>query len=259
MTRSDGSLLSVREISKRFGGFTAVRKVSFRLEAGEVVGLVGPNGAGKTTIFNLLTGFLKASEGSVVFKGIDITNSRPADIARMGLVRTFQLNKVFPNLTVERNIEIGCHKHEKGGLMSFLFNPSRRDRECVQERVEKILTMVGLRELRKKGADSLSYGDQKLLGIGIALGVAPTLLMLDEPFAGMNPGEAMRCVSSLKRIVGDGTTLFLIDHNMRAVMGFCDRILVINFGEKMAEGKPDEVCTNTAVISCYLGVPDAET
>jgi branched-chain amino acid transport system ATP-binding protein len=253
MTSSGGSLLSVEDLSKSFGGFLAVRKVSFHVEHGEIVGLVGPNGAGKTTIFNLLTGFLRASQGSVVFKGTDITNFRPPDIARMGVVRTFQLNKVFPSLTVERNIEIGCHKREKGGLMSFLFNPSKQDRDAAREMVEKISEMVGLQDLRKKTADSLSYGDQKLLGIGIALGVAPTLLMLDEPFAGMNPKEVMQCVSSLRRIFEDGTTIFLIDHNMRAVMGFCDRILVVNFGEKVAEGKPDDVCADAAVISCYLG------
>jgi branched-chain amino acid transport system ATP-binding protein len=256
MKEKPGNFLVVDKISKHFGGFAAVSKLTFGLDAGEIVGLVGPNGAGKTTIFNLLTGFLRTSEGRVIFKGKNITNLQAYEIARMGLVRTFQLNRVFASLSVRENLEIGCHGNEKGGIKRFFFNNSVGELEYFRERVDRIAATVGLTDMQKKSADNLSYGDQKLLGIGIALGASPDLLLLDEPFSGMNSSEAMRCVSSLRRIVEHGTTIFLIDHNMRAIMGFCDRIIVVNFGEKIADGKPGEICKNNDVISCYLGGTD---
>lgn len=252
MTEGNENLLAVNNLNKNFGGFTVVQDLSFSLDKGKIVGLVGPNGAGKTTVFNLISGFLHPDQGKVVFKGRDITHLSSYEIPSMGLVRTFQLNKVFSNLTIEENIQIGCHKFEKGGISRFLFGSTKKENAQIEDRVEKILRLVGLEQMRGKMADTLSYGDQKLLGIGIALGAGPILLLLDEPFAGLNPSETMRCMSLLRQILERGTTILIVDHNMRAVMGFCNWILVLNLGKKIAEGPPEEICRNPEVISCYL-------
>ena len=245
--------LTVQNLSKNFGGFSALSGVDFSLGEREVLGLVGPNGAGKTTLFNLITGFLKPSQGEISFQGRNITRLNPYEIARVGVIRTFQLNKIFLNLTVEENIRIGCYLHEKGGVKRFLIRSSREEEEEINEKVNRTIALIGIEDLRKKVAEDLPYGDQKLLGIGISMGAEPTLLLLDEPFAGMNPVETARCVALLRRIMEKGTTLFLVDHNMRAVMGFCDRIVVLNFGRKIAEGKPAEIRENPEVIASYLG------
>lgn len=246
-------LLGVENLSKNFGGFSALSGVSFDLEEKEILGLVGPNGAGKTTLFNLITGFLKPNSGRIFFKGCDITPLNSHEIARRGIVRTFQLNKVFLDLSVRENIRIGGYLREKGGTKRFLLGPSNEEKKEVEGRVERIINLIGLEEFKEKIAEDLPYGDQKLLGIGIAMAAEPTLLLLDEPFAGMNPVETARCISLLKRIVDQGTTLLLVDHNMRAVMGFCDRIVVLNYGRKIAEGKPEEIRENPEVIASYLG------
>lgn len=249
----DPSFFKIENLSKNFGGFTVVSELSFNLVRGEIMGLVGPNGAGKTTVFNLITGFLRPSKGRVIFKDKEITYLKPHEIARGGLVRTFQLNKIFSSLSVEENIRIGCYGDERGGLMRFLFNPPKSERDNLQEAVNKILDLIGLERFRNKIAADLSYGDHKRLGIGIALGAKPTLLLLDEPFAGMNPVETQKCMDILRRIVEQGTTILLVDHDMRAVMGICESILVLNFGKKIAEGKPEEIRENPEVVTTYLG------
>ena len=246
-------ILVVQKLSKRFGGFDAVSDFSFELKKGEILGLVGSNGAGKTTVFNLITGVLNPDQGKVIFRSIDITNFVQHKIARLGLARTFQLNRLFLSLTVEENIRIGCHQYEKGGIRRFLFGSPKREQEELEESVNAVIELLGLNSQRKKVADDFPYGAQKLLGIGVALGARPTLLLLDEPFAGMNLVEAERCISLLRQVLERGTTIFIVDHNMRAVMGFCDRIIVLNFGKKIAEGRSEEIQENPEVVASYLG------
>jgi branched-chain amino acid transport system ATP-binding protein len=253
MTPSPSIILRVQNLSKSFGGFAAVAGLSFDLEAGRIIGLVGPNGAGKTTTFNLISGFLKPTAGTVEFQSNDITHLNPDEISRQGLVRTFQLNKLFSNLTVEENIRNGCHQFEKGGIKRFLLRSPNSERRALEDRVTRLIQLVKLENLKEQRADDLSYGDQKLLGIGIALATEPKLLMLDEPFAGMNNTETERCASLIKQIVDNGTTIFLVDHNMRAVMGICDHVIVLNFGEKIAEGEPQKIQSDPNVIASYLG------
>lgn len=246
-------MLKVAGLRRHFGGFVAVDNVSFEQRQGEILGLVGPNGAGKSTIFNLVSGFIRPSAGKVEYRGRDITGMDFQEIARLGVARSFQLNKLFGGLSVEENIRIGCHLHEPAGLRRFFFGTSREDRNALQGRVESIIDRVGVHALRDQRADELSYGDQKLLGIGITLGSQPDLVMLDEPFAGMNQTETLRCAELVRGIAKEGKTVFLVDHNMRAIMGICDRVLVLNFGALVADGPPAEVQNNRAVIECYLG------
>lgn len=253
-------MLEIKSLSKQFGGLNALTDVSFTIRKGEVFSLIGPNGAGKTTCFNLITGFIKPTSGQVAYNGADITARAPHAIAQLGLVRTFQRTNVLKGLTVFGNVLAARHRHGDLSLVrTFLPGRKRRQSERrLREEAAAIVEKVGLVHRMNTEADSLSCGELRLLELAIALGAGPRLLMLDEPAAGLNTREAQQLGAVLKTLVGDAVeALLLVEHNMALVMAISDRIVVLNFGRKLAEGEPDKVRSNAEVIEAYLGRPAA--
>jgi branched-chain amino acid transport system ATP-binding protein len=246
------ALLETTNLTKHFGGLAAVSHFDLYVNEGEIVGLIGPNGAGKTTCFNLLSGFLPPTAGTIRFGGEDITGLKPHHIVQRGLVRTFQLTTLFQEMTVLENVLLGLHLHSRRGLGQFLrywqvFPPDE------VERCSEVLEFTGLAPYATQLAKNLPHGHQRALGIAMALAAQPRLLMLDEPVTGMNLEESQRIMNLVQTIRDRGTTVLLVEHNMKAVMGTCERIVVLNFGEKLTEGTPQEVSTNPEVITAYLG------
>jgi len=249
-------LLDIRGLSKNFGGIWAVSNLDFEVHPGEILGLIGPNGAGKTTVFNLITGVFPSNRGKILFKGEDITGDKPFVIASKGVVRTFQLTTVLESRTVLENMLISFHLKARSGFWATIFNSqatNASERAILRESLE-VLDFMGLSHLRDEVAINLPHGYQRLLGIAMALGAHPQLLLLDEPVTGMNPEETLKTMDLLNRIRERGMTILLVEHDMRAVMGLCDRIVVLNFGKKIAEGSADEIRENRDVIEAYLGV-----
>jgi len=251
------SLLETRKLTKHFDGLAAVNGVDLAVEEGEIVGLIGPNGAGKTTCFNLLSGFLQPTAGTIRFDGADITGLRSHRIVRRGLVRTFQLTTLFQEMTALQNVLLGLHLHSSRSLRQVLLSRRPFPREEI-DRSREVLEFAGLSAHVDHLAKNLPHGHQRILGIAMALAARPRLLLLDEPVTGMNLDESGRVMSLVKTIRDRGTTVLLVEHNMKAVMGTCERIVVLNFGQKLVEGTPAEVSRNPRVIEAYLGAELAD-
>lgn len=246
-------LLEVRGLSVAFGGVQAVENVSFAIRQGEIVALIGPNGAGKTTLFNLVTRVIEPTAGEVRYQGRPVGRLRPDQLARLGMTRTFQNLQIFQNMTVVENVMVGRHCRTRTGMLTAALGlGGREDGEALRDAI-RCLEQVGLAELAYAPAAQLSLGQQRLLEIARAMALEPELLLLDEPMAGLNAGERRRLVELVRRLREQGTTFLFVEHDMEAVMGLADRIVVLEYGRKIAEGTPAEIRDNPRVIAAYLG------
>jgi branched-chain amino acid transport system ATP-binding protein len=258
MTPTTPPILQVQALVRSFGGIVAVNDFSLDVHPGAIHGLIGPNGAGKTTTFNVISGFYAPSKGKVIYLGQDVSGRATSALAELGLIRTFQGTTLFHELSVLDNVRLGCHRSAKAGLIKRIVGSDRVTEAAADSKAHDILELFGIRTLAGELAANLSHGHQRALGMAVALAADPKLMLLDEPFTGMNPEETRRMIE-LVRLVRDerGVTIMLIEHDMQAVMGLCETITVMNFGTLLAEGTPEQVRTNPAVIEAYLGSVNA--
>jgi branched-chain amino acid transport system ATP-binding protein len=252
-------LLEIQGLRKEFGGLVAVAGVDFTVMAGQIKALIGPNGAGKTTIFNMISGVLRPSAGRMLFEGKPLPVERPHAVAGRGIARTFQLVRLFGDMTVLENVLVGCHRRGRAGWLSCALRSRamRREERRLRQRAWDVLGLVGLEARAAVPAAAVPYGEQRLVEVARALAMGPRLLLLDEPGAGLNATEQERLAALIQRIRAAGTTVLLVDHHMDLVMDLSDEVLVLSYGQKLAEGPPEAVRRDPAVIAAYLGEESA--
>jgi branched-chain amino acid transport system ATP-binding protein len=248
------ALLETKSLSKYFGGLGALSDLHLAIEEGEIRGIIGPNGAGKTTLFGVISGTYRPTQGEVRLNGSKISRLTTSQISAKGCVRTFQRSALFEDFTVLENVSIAQHLHAKQGLFGAVIGATRRKEKAREARALEILDFIDLADLKDELSQNLSHGHQRALGIAMALATEPRVLMLDEPVAGMNPSETANMTEIIRRLRDQwGITILLVEHDMRTVMGLCEYITVLNFGQKLAEGSPEEISSNSKVIEAYLG------